>query len=216
MATFAEMKTAADSPRQVRRILEAVAFLAPEDGPTIDSLTDENGALVELDDSYIPVGLVSRDGYTFGSDTTTEPVDALGYASPVREDILGYTRTITFTAYEVFRKELLSLAYGMDLSEVTQATSGEVTFDRPTLPEKRYHRLILIGRDGVGSSEVFRGKWFPRVSITELPEEAWGTEALSLAVTLSAYVDDELGTSEREFIAGPGALDAGLGFEQSA
>lgn len=213
MATFAEIKNQADSPKQVRKVLEAVAFMAPESAEFIDTLTDESGALKALPSDYFPVGIVTRDGYTFGGDTETEAVDALGYAQPIREDITGYTRTVTFQAYEVFRKEILALAYGMDLDTVTQAVSGEITFDRPPLPEQRFYRLVVIGKDGSGDKEIYRGKAFPRVSVTSVPEEAWNTEALRFEITLSTYVDDEIGTGEREFIAGPGAqADSGLGF----
>lgn len=212
MTTFAELKQSADDSTQVRKVLEAVAFLAPEDAGHIDSLTDEDGALVELDQAFVPVGLVTRDGYTFGGDTSTEPVDALGYASPVREDIVSYTRTVTFTAYEVFRRPLLELAYGMDLSAVEQGLSGEITFDRPALPAKRFYRLIVIGKDGSGANEIYRAKYFPRVSIASIPEEAWSSEAMSFEISLSTYVDGDLGTQEREFIAGPGALTSELGF----
>lgn len=217
MATFAEIKTLADNPAGVRKVLEAVAFLAPESADPVDSLTDEQGDLLTLPADYLPVGLVTRDGYTFGGDTNTEQVDALGYAQPVREDITGYTRTVTFSALEVYRRHLLELAYGVDLSAVEQAASGEVTFDRPALPEKRYYRLLLIGRDGAGEGEWFRGKFFPRVSISSIPEEAWSTEAQAFNVTLSTYVDDVLGTGEREFIAGRGAKAAAdyLGFTQA-
>lgn len=213
MATFAEIKNQADSPKQVRKVLEAVAFMAPEDADFIDTLTDESGALKSLPADYFPVGIVTRDGYTFGGDTETEAVDALGYAQPIREDITGYTRTVTFQAYEVFRKEILALAYGMDLDTVTQAVNGEIVFDRPPLPEQRFYRLVVIGKDGSGDKEIYRGKGFPRVSVTSVPEEAWNTEALRFEITLSTYVDDEIGTGEREFIAGPGAQgDSGLGF----
>lgn len=212
MPTFAELKTAADSPTQVRKVLEAVAFMAPEDAPTIDALTDEVGALQTLPSEYWPVGLVTRDGYTFGGDTETDAVDALGYAQPVREDITSYTRTVTFTAYEVFRRNLLEVVYGMDLSHVVPGANGEIRFDRPALPEQRFYRLVVIGKDGAGEREVYRGKHYPRVSVTSIPEEAWSTEALRFEVTLSTYVDDELGTGEREFIAGPGVDAVDLGF----
>lgn len=220
MVTFASIKTAADSPTQVRKVLEAVAFLAPEATAAITSLTTADGVLSAIPNGYIPVGLVTRDGYTFGGDTETEAVDALGYAQPVREDIVGYTRTVTFTAYEVFRKDILALAYGMDLSAVSQAlASGEITFDRPAIPEQKFYRLVVIGKDGSGDNEIYRAKFFPRVSLTSIPEEAWNSEALRFEITLSTYVDDVLGTGEREFIAGPGADAAAtrtaLGFVQA-
>lgn len=205
MVDFPTLKRDADSPSLVNKVLEAVAFLAPEDAPAIETLTGSDGELAPLSPEYVPVGLVTRDGFTFGGDTNTETVEALGYAQPVREDIVGYTRTVTFTAYETMRKPILALAYGMSLDDVEQATSGEVTFDRPPLPEQKFYRLIVIGRDGSRDRNLFRAKFFPRVSITSIPEEAWGSDALQFEITLSTYVDDEIGTGEREFIAGSGA-----------
>lgn len=218
MPTFAELKNTADSPSQVRKALEGVAFLAPMTADPITSLTGADGSIQALPSGYVPVGLVSKDGYSFGGSTDTAEVEALGYASPVREDITGRTREISFTAYEVFRRPLLELAYGIDLSAVEQSATGELTFDHPTLPEKREYRLIVIAKDGSGDREIYRAKHFPRVTITELPEEAWSSEdAMSFEVTLKALVDDELGTSERDFLAGPGAAsDTELGFTKGA
>lgn len=213
MAGFADIKKDADNLKQVRKVLEAVAFIAPETVDFIETLTDTDGTVLPLPTGYIPVGVVTRDGYTIGGDTETEPVDALGYPQPIREDITSYTRTVTFTAYEVFRREILSLAYGMDLSSVTRAVSGEITFDRPNLPEQLFYRLIIIGKDGSGDNEIYRAKAFPRVTMAEVPEEAWATDALSYEITLNTYIDDEVGSGEREFIAGPGAKsDTVLGF----
>lgn len=215
--TFAALKNAADSPNQVRKLGEAVAFLAPASAPAITSITGTDGSINTLPEGYFPVGLVTKDGYVFGGDTETEAVEALGYSAPVREDIVSATRTVAFSVYESMRAQILSLAYSMDLSTVKQAVSGEVTFDRPALPEKRYYRLVVIGKDGSGADEIFRAKFLPKVSITSIPEEAWGSEALSLEIQLSAYVDDALGTAEREFIAGPGAKKdkLELGFTQA-
>lgn len=218
MPTFAELKKSADSSNQVRKALEGVAFLAPTSAPAITALTDPDGSIKELPEGYVPVGLVSKDGYSFGGSTDTAEVEALGYATPVREDITGRTREISFTAYEVFRKPLLELAYSMDLSSVEQALSGEVMFDQPALPESKEYRLVVIAKDGSGENEVYRAKHFPRVKLVEMPEEAWNSEdAMAFEVQLKALVDDELGTSERDFIAGPGAkADNKLGFNKAS
>jgi hypothetical protein len=207
---FPELKTSSDNPTLVRKILEAVAFIAPEDAPEITALTDASGALQTLDEAYLPVGLVTPDGYTFGGDTTTEDVEALGYTAPVRTDITGQTRTVAFTALETYKKALLELAYGLDLSGVTQSAGGEITFDHPDRPLQRFYRFLVIGRDGSGSGEWFRGKWFP--------EEVWSSgDPTQYPITVSTYVDDVIGTGERDFIAGAGALAAAtqLGFAQA-
>lgn len=217
--TFSEMKAAADNPNLVRKILEAVAFLAPEDADPIEALTDASGALQTLPVDYLPVGLVTPDGYTFGGDTNTEDVEALGYAQPVRTDITTVTRTVAFTALEAFRRQLLELVYGMDLSGVVQGTNGEIMFDHPERPVQRFYRLIVVGRDGGGSNEWFRGKFFPRASLTEFPEEVWSAaDPTQYPITLGTYVDDTVGTGERDFIAGTGALAAAaaMGFTQAS
>lgn len=218
--TFAAVKTAADNPTLVRKILEAVAFLAPETGAVITALTGATGALQTIPTDYLPVGLVTPDGYTFGGDTNTGNVDAMGYTAPVRTDIESQTRTVQFTALETWKRNLAELRYGMDLSAVTQATttSGEITFDHPARPLQRYYRLLVIGKDGSGTGEWFRGKWFPRVSVTSFPEEVWSATTPDQAqIQLSTYVDDVIGTGERDFIAGPAAKAAAteLGYAQA-
>lgn len=216
--SFSEVKAAADNPSLVRKILEAVAFLGPEDAPEIESLTDTNGALKAIPEAYMPVGLVTPDGYTFGGDTNTEDVEALGYSAPVRTDVTGQTRTVSYTALETLRRSNLELAFGMDLSGVTQGANGEIVIDHPDRPLQRFYRLLVIGRDGSGNNEWFRGKFFPRCSITSFPEEVWSAaDPTQAAITLSTYVDDVVGTGERDFIAGKGALGAKtlLGFTQA-
>lgn len=211
------MKAAADNPSLVRKILEAVAFLAPEDAPEIEALTDSAGLLQALPDDYVPVGLVTPDGYTFGGDTNTEDVEAYGYTAPVRTDITGQTRTVAYTALETLRRSNCEIAWGMDLSGVKQGANGEIVVDHPERPLQRFYRLIVIGRDGSGAGEWLRGKFFPRCSITSFPEEVWSAaDPSQSAITLSTYVDDTVGTGERDFIAGKGAKAAAtaLGWAQ--
>lgn len=214
---FADIKQTADASSKARKALEGVAFLAPYTATVIDALTETTGEVKPVPAKYFPVGYVSTDGYTFGGDTDTEEVEALGYAAPVRTDITKTTREVSFTAYNVFHANLLSVAYGMDLSAAQKAASGEVTFDRPALPQKIFYRLLVIAKDGSGEDEIYRAKFFPRVSITEIPEEAWSAaDAMQFEFKFAAEVDPVLGTAEREFIAGPGAKTQELGFEPAA
>lgn len=214
--TFSEMKNSADNTAQVRKVLEGVAFLAPLDAPIIDKLTGADGQLLALPEPYYPVGIVSTDGYTFGSDTNVEDVEGFGYGVAIRRDIMSATRSITFTALETFRKNVLALAYSMNLDAVEQALNGEIMFDRPALPQKQFYRCIIIGKDGSGDQEYYRAKHFPRVYSTSVPEEAWDTGPVQFSIELTPDVDKTIGTDLREFIAGPGAkADADiLGFAQ--
>ncbi len=217
MTTFETLKNTADSPSQVRKIVAAMAYLAPYEAAAIETITGADGSLTAVPTGYKPVGLVSSDGFEFGSDTSSESTTAFGYSAPIREDITEQTQTVSFTAMEAFRADVLAIAYGMDLSTVKQSLSGEIVIDRPALPEKRFYRLIVIGKDGAGANEIFRAKHFPRVAITSVPSEAWGADAVSFEIELTAFVDDALGTAQREFIGGPGAKTdkVALGFTQA-
>lgn len=214
MPTFAELKKTSDNTGQVRKALEGVAFLAPITAPAVSTLTDAQGAIQTLPSGYAPVGLVTSDGYSFESDTDSEEVTALGYVTPVRQDVTSKTREITFTALEVFKKNVLEVAYGVDLTAVKQGLNGEITFDQPALPVGREYRLVIIAKDGAGANEVYRAKFFPRVRLKEVGEEVWNSEdPMGYELTFSALVDATLGTAERDFIAGPGAKsDTALGF----
>lgn len=204
--TFGELKNTADNTNAVRKVLEAVAFIGPQ-STDLPALTDATSQLVQVPAGFIPVGLTSPDGFTFGGETNVEEVQAYGYAEPIRRDITTVTKTITFTAYETWRMALRQLITGMDLSAVTQdAASGEIHYDAPARPSDRRYAFLVIGRDGSGTSEHFLGKLYPNTSITQLPEEVWSaTDPVQAPIELSAYVDDALGTACRDFYAGTGA-----------
>ena len=214
--TFAELKNAADSPDLVRKTLEAVAFLAPMSVELPATLTDTGGKLKTLPEGYWPVGIVTKDGYSFESNTTKEEVDALGYADPVRTDITQVTKTVKFKTRESMRMNLASLVYGLDLSKIQQAATGEIVFDEPPLPVLTEYRLVIIGRDGPAAEEWILGRGFPRVKLAELPGEVWGSEPIGHEITLDVLPDDKLGTSVRRYIGGAAALKhkTALGYAQ--
>ncbi|MBE6483674.1 MAG: hypothetical protein E7Z96_02670 [Actinomycetaceae bacterium] len=218
MPTFAELKNQADTTSEVRKILEQMVWLAPITADPIDSLTDENGALKALPEGYWPVGIITTDGSTLATDVNVEDVEGFGYAQPVRRDITSATQTVTVTCLETFRKNVISLAYMMSLEDVEQALNGEIVFDRPSLPEKQFYRMIRIGRDVTANGDIYRAKFYPRVYSVSIPEEAWTTDAVTFPLELTPEVDKALGTAERNFIAGPGAkaAAASLGFKQGA
>lgn len=212
MATFAELKNQADNTANVRKVLEGIIFMAPTSAPHIDTLTDEQGELKAIPEGYFPIGIVTPDGYSFTSETSETETSGFGYASPVRTDVESVVKGLTFNAMESFRKDVLALAYMMDLDGVTAGANGEITFDHPSIPEKQFYRAVVIGKDGVGANEVYRAKYFPRVYATSVPAEAWGSDAVSFPIELRCDIDKEIGTAVRDFIAGPGVDAEALGF----
>lgn len=208
MPTISEQIAAADERGLVRKIQRAMAFIAPTTVALPESLYS-TGSLVDLKTSgFLPVGLVSPDGYSFSREIEKEDVDALGYASPVRSDVTRVPRSVTFTALEKGRKHMLELTYGTDLSAVTQdAATGEVVFDEPDLPVNAEYRLIVVGEDGPAAANWVMGKGFFRVKLSGTAEEVWGREgAVSQQFTLDVFSDDEAGVPVRHYIGGTGAV----------
>lgn len=208
MPTISEQIAAADERGLVRKIQRAMAFIAPTTVELPESLYS-TGSLVDLKTSgFLPVGLVSPDGYSFSREIESEDIDALGYASPVRSDVTRVPRKVTFTALEKGRKHMLELTYGTDLSAVTQdAATGEVVFDEPDLPVNAEYRLIVVGEDGPAAENWVMGKGFFRVKLSGTAEEVWGREgAVSQQFTLDVFSDDEAGVPVRHYIGGTGAV----------
>lgn len=206
MTSVPELQVESDNRALIRKVLRAVAFLAPTSVDLPESLTDESGALVELPTGWLPVGIVTPDGYTFSGDVDKDEIDALGYASPVRSDIMSITRQVSFTALEYGRRHMLELLYGQDLSTVTQSAGGEVTFDEVDLPAGTEYRLLVIGDDGPASDNWLLGRGYPSVKLADRGEQSWAKEgAVETEYTLDVFTDSELGTPVRHYIAGTGA-----------
>ncbi|HLS00541.1 MAG TPA: hypothetical protein VK054_00945 [Beutenbergiaceae bacterium] len=207
MVTVAELKAENDNRGLVRKISRAVAFLAPNTVELPESLTGEDGTLTALPEDWLPVGIVTPDGYTFGADIDKDEIDALGYASPVRTDIMSVVRSVSFTPLEYGRRHMLELTYGQDLSGVTPTAGGEITFDEVDLPINAEWRLLIIGDDGPASDNWLLGRGYPRVKLGERSEEQWQKEgAVQQEITLDVFTDDDLGTPVRHYIAGTGAV----------
>lgn len=215
MVTVAELQSENDNRGLVRKVTRAVAFLAPTTVDLPDEITGEGGTLTALPAGWLPVGMVSPDGYTFGADIDKDEIDALGYASPVRSDIMSVVRSVSFTPLEYGRRHMLELVYGQDLSGATPSAGGEITFDEVDLPMNSEWRLLIIGDDGPASENWLLGRGYPRVKLAERSEEQWQKEgAISSELTLDVFTDQDLGTPVRHYIAGTGASEnaAALGF----
>lgn len=213
--TISAVMATSDSRDLVRKVLRAVAFLAPTSVALPLKITGATGALEALPVGFLPVGMVTRDGYVFGSEVEKEDVDALGYASPVRSDITRSVKSVTFTSIETGRKHMLELTNGMSLDGITQSAVGEVVYDEPELPIGAEYRLLVIAADGPADREWLLGNGYPRVKLANVGEETWGGDgAIQREITLDVFSDDDLGTPVRHYMGGTGALAAAttLGF----
>jgi hypothetical protein len=198
----------ADERGLVRKVRRAVGFLAPVSVELPENLTGPDSLPIDLKAlGFLPIGIVTPDGYRFGRDVEKDDVDALGYASFVRTDVMRVARTITVNPLEFGRRHMQELKYGTDLSAVQAvADSGEIVFDEPDLPNDAEYRLVVAADDGPAANNWILGRGYGRVKLGNAGEEAWGsTGALSQELTLDVFVDDEIGTPVRHYLGGTGA-----------
>lgn len=211
MPTFAELKNTADTPTLVRKALEGVVFLRRKTASTTipEAILDATKAPIDLtSEGFWPVGVMTTDGVTWGRDVEKAEVEAWGYGSPVRTDIIKAPKTVSFTALESDRRQLAEIVYGMDLSSVTAGANGEVVFDEPPIPSSDEYELVVLTRDGSTGTPYFRGAACPRVKLAEIDDEVWqAEEARQYPLTFDVLDDDELGTAIRHYIGGA-AFDA--------
>lgn len=211
MATFAELQREYDERKLIRKVQRAVAVLARNDVelPTGEDLFSSDGGIMDLkEDGWLPVGMVTPDGYQFGREVENEEVDALGYASSVREDITSVARTVTFTPLETGRKHMMELKYGVDLSDISpDPDTGAFHFDEPDLPINREYKLLILGADGPADELFLLGRGYGAVTLSEGGEESWGSEdPVGSEITLKILPDDETGAPVRHYFGGTGVV----------
>ena len=206
--TFDTQFQAGVNRKLVRKVQKAIAFIAP---PTVDLPESlyEGGTLIDLKAAgWLSMGLVAPEGFNFEREMEAEEVDALGFASAIREDTTKVPRSVSMTLLQSGQKHIEELTKGVDLSNVTQdPVTGEIVFDEPDLPINKEWRLLIIGKDGPADEEWIMGKGYGATKLSTTGAEAWGQEgAKSTEVTMKIFTDDEIGTPVRHFLAGTGAL----------
>lgn len=217
MPTPAEIQQSSDNPALIRKIQSAFAFLAKTSVALPDSLFAADGSIIDLKTlNWTPIGMVTKDGYSFGRDVNKEDVESMGYASPTRSDITKVARNIKVTGQEYGKRNLLELTFGTDLSGVTMdATTGEVVFDEPDLPVGEEYRLLVIGFDGPADDRWVLGRGYGRVKLASTDDTTWGSsEELKNPISLDVFTDPEIGTPVKHYYGGTGPLKhkAALGF----
>lgn len=217
--TFATEKAASDDANNVRKALEGYMFLRKKGGgATIPSaLTSPDGGLVDLKaGGFFPVGMVTTDGYTLSRGRETEGVEAFGYADEVRVDTVKAPRTLSTTALEGDKRQLLELVLGQDLSNVVADANGEVTFDEVSIPLDVEYQAVVVTRDvqKANGEDYLRGWGFPRLALAGDSEESLNaSSARETPLEFRVLMDNELGTPIRHYIGGKGFRITEQGFD---
>lgn len=202
----------------VFRPTRMAVLIAPQGGSEVSTIVDATtGHTLTIPSDYVPVGyLEKKDGLGLAPKVTTSTSEAYGETQPIAYYITGQEFTATFTMKE-HRKSVLQAYYGQDLSAVTaDATTGEITWDTPSIPSVTYPRLLVVGQHRDGANAIWVAHWMPRVMITNMAEQKFDDQAdITFNVTYTALVDSSVGTARRPFIAGPGltpTLRTAMGF----
>ena len=206
--TIEALKKKHNKSKNVRKALNVLAFVAPLTAAVPDALTDAGGALKEIPAEWVPLGIFTTDGGEITPDVTVDDVDGLGYAEPVRSDLTKATKTIKLNIFELFRKEMLSLTHGVDLSQVkANATTGEVVFDDPLLPAIPEKRLLIIAADGPADDEWLMGWCFTRAKLVSMPTiPLKATDPITGGLEFKAFADESAGTACRNYYGGSAML----------
>ena len=220
IGTFDEVKD--HNGGNLRKVLRMAVFIAPwETAPAITTLTDASNEVV-IPDAYESVGILHKESaFTSTPSITVSEVSGYGYGQTLRRDMVSRNTTLAFTMLES-RRAVFELYYGIDLSTVTAtaAPKNELSFDEPDRPETRYYRVLCLGADGDGTNTMYIADFYPRCTVSEVGAlSSSETDPRQYAVTLGVDVDTVVGTSHRQFLAGPGLSTAeitAMGFTRSA
>lgn len=206
--TIEALKKKYNKSKNVRKALNVLAFVAPLTTAVPDALTDAGGALKELSADWVPLGIFTTDGGEITPDVTVDDVDGLGYAEPVRSDLTKASKSIKLNIFELFRKEMLSLVHGIDLSQVkANSATGEVVFDDPLLPSIPERRLLIIAADGPADEEWLMGWVFTRVKLVSMPTISLkASDPIAGDLEFKAFADETAGTACRNYYGGSAAL----------
>ena len=193
--TIEALKKKHNKAKNVRKALNVLAFVAPITTAVPDALTGASGAMKQLSADWTPLGIFTTDGGEITPDVSVDDVDGLGYAEPVRSDLTKATKTIKLNIFELFRKEMLSLTHGIDLSQVkANATTGEVVFDDPLLPSIPEKRLLLVAADGPADDEWLMGWCFTRAKLISMPTISLkATDPITGDLEFKAFADETAG-----------------------
>ena len=208
--TTYEAELAKNQPNNIFKALGGLIYVASTSVAIPAAFTTGASAdLLQLDPAnWFLLGLLTqKDGIAFARSMKQDDETSWGYDEPTRSDISQDITTAAFVMQEVNR-HTAELYDFIDLSAVTpDATTGEITYNKPQLTAPIYKRLIYFGIDGAGTDRRYRIKAMPKAQVTAVKDEVWNqTQATSFPVTVTAKVDPTLGYSVRNVLAGPGQL----------
>jgi hypothetical protein len=189
------------------KALQGSVFVAPESAAAITTLTDTDKQLKTLPDDYEDVGWTSDDGAQFSRSVDTSDITGWGSVEPLRSDVTSDVTTLQIACLET-KKSTIGLYTGADMSAVSpDASTGEVSIEKPARPGFRYYRVLAIAVDLTDDGELYVARFLPRARVTDYDDQNFQSSddsPITWPVTMTGYEDPTLGYSEKYLFGGPG------------
>lgn len=188
MTDVATLKDAQDALVAVP--LDLTLVLSPYGTEIPETLSDEDGDLLELPDPWDTVGEVQKSaGVSLTPDITTADVEGYGSLGARRTIVTKEAFSIDATLQEYLRRLNFELYYRTKMANtVPNAQSGEVRTIKPNNSGIIYYSGILIASDGALGEEIYPYWITPRISVTKTGALSMKMEAeMATPVTLSVY-----------------------------
>lgn len=198
--TFDALVTKAEAPELIRLPKRLALFLAPYGTTLPAKLIDADGGIITLPEAWKPVGEITEDGITFEGDVEKKERTVHGKSQPARIDVTKVPRTVKFTAAEYFRKMLLEISQGVDLSGKNFDTTGELVWQLPDVPVLREYAALVLAEDGTPDDYWVWGRGFPRIKPSSLPSEQWGSEYLEQEFQFDVLSDPTAGYAVQNYL----------------
>lgn len=206
MSTFNEL--AAFKSLLLRKALVGAVLVGDYSAAALTDICTAGGTLAPMT-GMKSMGKLTTDGISISDELEKSEVRGWGdIAGASRIDITSTSGSMTFTAMET-KAAVIDAFYNVDQTNVeASATTGTVTFDKPTVPTLRDRRVLALVRDINKSNglDVYFGVYYPRANLSANGEQALanGDSTIPYPLSVQPLVDDTLGTAQRLFWGGPG------------
>lgn len=191
----------------------------PYTAPPITSLHTSGSTALTLPAGGFPIGLIAKKtGGKLANDQTINDIESHGVGGPVRQLATKRVISVGFEPQESHRHNLENY-WGTDFSSVAPDAQGGVTMSVSDLPQNRFCRIALIGKDDNNSNLIYVCWIGNRVNISKTDATSLtDAEIATYPYTLNFQTDDAVGSPLIIDIFGPGwtavqsQADAGFGF----
>lgn len=203
----------------IRKALEGSVFIGGMEVEPITALTELTGGVITLKalpNGMDDIGWANDDGAEFERDVETSDTTSWGAKEPTRSDVTQDITTMAISCQET-NLRTIGLYSGADMNAVTpDAGTGEVRIVYPSAPKPKYYRTLALAVDVVDEGEIYVARFLPSAKVTDYDSQTFssGDDPIMYPVTMTGFLDDELGYAKMDLFGGPGwnAMLADMGF----